>query len=232
MMGPLNLGGHDITNTKYFDSSNAQFDETLKSITIAADKVVFSNRTTIDSAMDAKNATCIGNLSADSKTMDVAGTLTLADVGKFSNFTTANLWTNTLSLSGLSISDTTKATILDVNQKLDMTGGRISALYTTVSFSGSITPRLIVHDKIQDSVNADYYWDVKNKVANFYDVSFPELSRMASIVVREEGDSSTVAGSVFSAVASNQNATVADYINAIYEIQAKVRAKYTLLKLE
>lgn len=232
MMGPLNLGGHDIKNIKYFDASGAQFDETLKSISIAADKVVFSNRTTIDSALETKNATCVGNLSADSKTMDVAGTLTLADSGKFSNFITANLWTNTLSLSGLSIGDTTKATILDINQRLDMTGGRINALYTTVSFSGSITPRLVVREKIQDSTNADYYWDIKNKVANFYDVSFPELSRMASLVVRDEGGASTISGSVFSSVAANQNATVADYINAIYEIQTKVRAKYTLLKLE
>ena len=140
--------------------------------------------------------------------------------------------TNTLSLSGLSISDTSKVSILDINQKLDMTGGRINAMYTTVSFSGSITPRLVVRDKIQDSTNSDYYWDVKSKVANFYDVSFPELSRMASLVVREEGGASTVSGSVFSSVAANQNATVADYINAINEIQTKVRAKYTLLKLE
>ena len=232
MMGPLNLGGHDIVNVKYFDASAAQFDETLQSITVVSDKVTFSNRTTIDSAMDAKNATCIGNLSADSKTMDVAGTFTLADVGKFSNFTADDLWTNTLSLSGISIKDTSKATILDINQKLDMTGGRITALYTTVSFSGSITPRLIVRDKIMDSTNSDYYWDVKSKMANFYDVSFPELARMASLVVRNEGDKSTVSGEVFSSVAANKNATVADYMNAIYEIQTKVRAQYSLLKLE
>ena len=232
MMGPLNLGGHDIVNVKYFDASAAQFDETLKSVAIASDKVVFSNRTTIDSALDTKNATCVGNLSSDSKTMDVAGTLSLADVGKFSNFTAENLWTNTLSLSGLSIKDTSKAAILNVNQRLDMTEGRIKAIYTTVSFSGSITPRLVVRNKIIDSVNSDYYWDVQGKTANFYDLYLPELSRMATLAVRSDGDQSTVSGRLFSAVASNQNATVADYINAINEIQAKVRAKYSLLKLE
>ena len=231
MLGPLNLGGHDFINAQYFDASSAQFDETMKSIAIAADKVVFSNRTTIDSALDTKNATCIGNLSADSKTMDVAGTLTLADTGKFSNFTTSELWTNTLSLSGLSISDSSKAAVLDVNQRLDMMGGRINAVYTTVSFSGSITPRLSVSDKIVDSINSDYYWDVKNKVANLYDVSFPELERMATTVVRKEADKTTIAGRVFSSVSANKNATVADYLNAIFEIQTKVRAKYSLLKL-
>ena len=232
MMGPLNLGGHDIVNVKFFDASAAQFDETLKSITIATDKVTFANRTTIDTVLDTKNATCIGNLSSDSKTMEIAGTLSLADVGKFSNFTTANLWTNTLSLSGLSIADTAKAAVLNVNQRLDMTGGRISAIYTTVSFSGSITPRLVVKNKIIDSINSEYYWDIENKTANFYDLYLPELSRMATLVAHDEGDSSTVSGQVFSSVAINKNATVSDYVNAIREIQEKVRAKYTLLKLE
>ena len=232
MMSPLNIGGHDVLNIQYFDTSSAQFDETLKSIAVVADKVVFANRTTIDSALDTQNATCVGNLSADSKTMEIAGTLTLADVGKFSNFTTNNLWTNTLSLSGLSINDTSKAAILDVNQRLDMMGGRINAIYTTVSFSGSITPRLVVHDKIQDSTNSAYYWDVKNNVASLYDASLPELSRMATLIVYKESDKTTVAGRVFSSVASNKNATVADFMNAITEIQNKVRAKYSLLKLE
>ena len=232
MMSPLNIGGHDVLNIQYFDTSSAQFDETLKSIAVVADKVVFANRTTIDSALDTQNATCVGNLSADSKTMEIAGTLTLADVGKFSNFTTNNLWTNTLSLSGLSINDTSKAAILDVNQRLDMMGGRINAIYTTVSFSGSITPRLVVHDKIQDSTNSAYYWDVKNNVASLYDASLPELSRMATLIVYKESDKTTVTGRVFSSVASNKNATVADFMNAITEIQNKVRAKYSLLKLE
>ena len=229
MLSPLNLGGHDIVATKYFDAFGAQFDENLKSITVAADKVVFSNRTTIDSALETKNATCVGNLSADTKTMEVAGTLSLADTGKFSNFTVKDLWTNTLSLSGLS--NSSKAAVLNINQRLDMTGGRISAVYTTVGFSGSITPRLAVHDKIVDSVNDEYYWDVKNKMANLYDVSFPELERMATLIVYKEADKSTVAGRTFSAVAANKNATVADYMNAIQEIQNKVRAKYSLLKL-
>lgn len=230
MLSPLNLGGHDIANVQYFDAFAAQFDETLKSVTIVADKVVFSNRTTIDSALETKNATCIGNLSADSKTMEIAGTLSLADTGKFSNFTAKELWTNTLSLSGLS--NSSKTSVLNVNQRLDMTEGRISTVYTTVGFSGSITPRLVVRDKIVDSVNDEYYWDLKNKTAKLYDVSFPELERMATLIVYKEADKSTVSGRAFSAVVANKNATVADYMNAIQEIQNKVRAKYSLLKLQ
>lgn len=232
MLAPLNLGGHDLVNTKYFDASFAQFDETLKSITIVADKVVFANRTTIDSALETQNATCVGNLSADAKNMEIAGTLTMSGLGKFSNFTVNDLWTNTLSLSGLSMNEKNKASILDVNQNLDMTGGRISSIYTTVGFSGSITPRLVVREKIIDSIDSSYYWDVQNKTAKLYDLSLPELSRMATLVVVKEADKSTIAGRTFSSIAANKNATVADYLNAISEIQKKVRAKYSLLKLE
>ena len=231
MLSPLNLGGHDIANVQYFDASSAQFDETLKSITIAADKVVFSNRTTIDSALETKSATCVGNLSSDAKTMEIAGTLLLADVGKFSNFVADDLWVGTLTLSGLGIAESVTSAVLDVNQRLDMTGGRINAMYTTVNFSGSITPKLVVRSKIVDSINSEYYWDVGNKKANLYDISFPELERMAALIVQKEADKSTVSGRVFSSVVANKNATVADYMNAILEIQAKVRAKYSLLKL-
>ena len=232
MLTPLNLGSHDLINTKYFNASFAQFDEVLKSIAVAADKVVFANRTTIDSALETQSATCVGNLSADAKNMEIAGTLTLSGVGKFSTFTTKDLWTNTLSLSGLSMNEKNKTSILDVNQNLDMTGGRINSIYTIVNFSGSITPRLVVRDKIVDSIDSAYYWDVKNKTANLYDLYLPELSRMATLVAKKEVDKSTISGRTFSSVAANQNATVADYLNVIHEIQNKVRAKYTLLKLE
>jgi len=231
MLSPLNLGGHDILGIQYFDASSGQFDETLKSLTIAADKVVFTNRTTIDSALETKSATCVGNLSADAKTMEIAGTLSLADVGKFSNFEASDLWVGTLTLSGLGLAESVRNAVLDVNQRLDMTGGRINAVYTTVNFSGSITPKLVVRNKIVDSVNSEYFWDVSDKKANLYDISSPELERMATLIVQKEADKSTVSGRTFSSVAANKNATVADYMNAILEIQAKVRAKYSLLKL-
>ena len=232
MLSSLNLGGHDITNVSQFDVASAGFDEVLQSIDIAATKVVFTNRTTIDSAFETKNATCAGSLSSDAKTMEIIGALSLSDLGKFSGFNTANLWATNLTLSGLSIADTTKVTLLNVNQSLDMTAGRISALFTTVSFAGSMTPRLVVHNKIEDSVNSNFYWDVKNKNARFADVSFAELNRMASLAAKKEGDSSSFASKVFGAVSANKNATAADFMNAINEIQTRVRTKYRLLNLE
>ena len=232
MLSALSLGGHDIVNVSKLSTVAAGFDETLQSISVAADKVVFTSRTTIDSAFETKNATCVGSLSADAKTMEVAGALTLSDLGKFSSFNTANLWVTNLELSGVSIADTSKVTVLDINQALDMTGGRISALFTTVSFAGSITPRLVVRNRIEDSVQSGFYWDFKSNAANFADLSLVELNRMATLATKKEGNSSTVTTQVFGAVAANPNATAADFMNAINEIQTKVRAKYRLLNLE
>ncbi len=232
MLSGLSLGGHDIINTSQFDVKSAGFDEVLQSINIAANKVVFANRTTIDSAFETKNATCVGTLASDARNMEIGGALTMTDLGKFSAFNTENLWVTNLELSGVSIADTTKATFMDVNQSLDMMGGRISSLFTTVGFSGSITPRLVVRDKIEDSVNSNFFWDVKNGNANLADLSLVELNRMATLISRAESDSSTVATQVFGGVAANKNATAADFMNAINEIQTKVRAKYRLLNLE
>ena len=232
MLSGLSLGEHDITNASRFDVAAADFDEIFQSISIAANRVVFSNRTTIDSAFETKNATCIGTLSSDAKTMEVSGALTLSDLGKFSSFNTANLWVTNLNLSGISIADSSKVSMLNVNQALDMTGGRITALFTTVSFAGSITPRIMVRSRIEDSTNSSFYWDVKNKTANFADVSLVELNRMAQLAYRRESDSDTSSSQIFGAVASNPNATAADFMNAINEIQTRVRAKYRMLNLE
>lgn len=232
MLSGLSLGGHDIINIANFDVSSADFDEILESTDIVANRVVFANRTSIDSAFETKNATCAGVLSSDAKNMEIAGALTLSDLGKFSSFNTLNLWVGNLTLSGVSVADTSKVTVLNVNQSLDMTGGRITALFTTVSFAGSITPRLVVRDKIVDSVDSNFFWDLKNGHANFADVSLAELNRMATLIVRKESDSATIATQVFGAVSANKNATAADFMNAINEIQTKVRAKYRLLNLE
>lgn len=232
MLSSLSLGGHDITNVDRFDVSAAGFDEILQSISIAANRVVFTNRTTIESAFETKNATCMGSLSADAKTMEITGALTLSDLGKFSSFNTKDLRVTNLTLSGLSIADSSKVTTLNINQALDLTGGRISALFTTVGFTGSITPRLIVRNRIEDSVNPNFYWDVKNKRANLADISLIELNRIAAQVVAKEKDSLTSASQIFKSVATNKNATAADFMNAINEIQTKVRAKYRLLNLE
>ncbi len=232
MMSALNLGGHDIENASFFDVSNANFSETMHSGTLVASNIVFQNRTTIDTAFETSSARVAGALSADSRTMEISGALKLDDLGKFSSFSVEDLWVGDLSLSGLSVNSDDDVAYLKVNQTLDMTGGRISTLYATVGFSGSITPRLVVTNLIEDSINPEYFWDADWRAAHFFDVSFPNLNDMAARAVAREGDKSTTASQLFGAVAANKNATAADFMNALLEIEARVRAKYRLLNLE
>jgi len=233
MMSALNLGGHNIENAKYFDASIADFIENLHAGKIVAGDVIFQNRTTLDHGFETKTATVAGALSADSRNMEISGTFSLADLGKFSNFTTGDLWVSNLTLGGLSISsDYDGAAVLKINKSLDMTGGRITAMFATVGFAGSITPRLTVKNRIEDSINPEYFWDATYHTAYFSDVMFPTLNDMAAAIVRREGGRGTHSGDLFGAVAANKNATAGDFMNAIAEIQRRVRAKYSLLNLE
>ncbi len=232
MQSALNLGGHDITNIKFLNADFAEFNETLSAKNMVANNVIFEHRTTIDNAYKTTNATVAGGMSADSKNMEISGTLSLADVAKMSSLTTKNLWVNRLTLAGLSIEGASDYAILNINRKLDMTSGHIDAIFVTVGFAGSITPRLSVSDKIVDSIDSQYYWDVNNRSANFVDATFVELNRMAALATYYEGDSSTIAGQIFGAVSANKNATVSDYMNAIHQIQQQVEYKYRQLNLQ
>ncbi len=232
MMSPLNLGGHDIVNAKFFNSDYAEFSETLSTPKIVTDNMIFNNRTTIDGKYKTVTATVSGMLSSDSKNMEISGGLTLANVGKMSSLTAENLWVSNLTLGGLSIDATDDLALLKINQSLDMTSGRIDAMFVSVGFTGSMTPRLVVYDRIEDSVNPDYYWDVNSKRAHLMDAQFVELNRMATLATYYEGDQSTASGQIFGAVSANKNATIADYMNAIREIQKRVESKYRQLNLQ
>lgn len=233
MLSGLNLGGHDIINAAFFDTASAEFGETLTLGVGAATDVIFQSRTTLDQALDVKSATVAGILSSDSRTMEIAKNISLADTAKFTSFTTGDLWVSNMTLGGLSISaDYDGPSVLNVNKTVDMTGGNIDAMFVTVGFAGSITPRLVVYDRIEDSTNPNYYWDAEYGVANLADVTLQELNRMAPLAVYAENATSTDSGRIFNAVVTNKNATASDYMNAINQIQNAVSAKYRQLNLE
>lgn len=231
MMSALNLGGRDIKDASFVNTGGLKLDEIFDAKKIVTNDLIFQNRTTIDSEYKTTTAIVSGTLSGDSKNVSVNGTFFLNDLGKFSGFTADNLWVNTLSLSGLSVKSG-GAAVLRTGGLLDMTEGRITAMFVTVGFTGSITSRLGVKDKIVDSINSDYYWNVQSRIANLADISSPTLSDMATRALRRESVSGSISTQVFGAVATNKNATMADFMNAINEIQSKVRAKYHMLNLQ
>ncbi len=233
MLSSLNLDGHNINNVKFFDASKAQFEEKLTVGKIVTGSLVFSNRTTIDAIYMTNTAVINGILSSDSKQMNVFNTLTLVDSGKFSSFYTNDLYVNTLTLNGFSVnSDSNKDAIFKIIGDMDLMLGRVTATYVSVGYTGSVTPRLSISQKIQDSKDSSFYWDIKDKKARFADAVFPELSRMATLIVSMESKSGTASTSLFGTVAANTNATVGDYLNALHDMQMQIRQKYHLLNLE
>lgn len=233
MLSSLNLDGHNINNVKFFDATKAQFEEKLTVGKIVTGSLVFSNRATIDAIYMTNTAVINGILSSDSKQMNVFNTLTLVDSGKFSSFYTNDLYVNTLTLNGFSVnSDSNKDAIFKIIGDMDLMLGRVTATYVSVGYTGSVTPRLSISQKIQDSKDSSFYWDIKDKKARFADAVFPELSRMATLIVSMESKSGTASTSLFGTVAANTNATVGDYLNALHDMQMQIRQKYHLLNLE
>ncbi len=231
MLSALSLGGHNLVNMSFFDMNNTTVQEISKFGTISASTAIFQNRTTIDGEFATVGATVSGMMSSDGNAMEVTNTFRFANSGKFSNFTVSDLWVSNLNLSGLSVYDTSSASVLKVSNVLDMMGGRIDAMSVTVGFAGSITPRLIVSSTIYDSTNPKFYWDADSGIANFQDVAFTELNTLATYAV-SGGNDGTLSYQIFSSVVANKNATASDFMNAITEIQKKVRAKYRRLNLE
>ncbi len=231
MLSPLNLGNRDIKNATAVNAMGVSVAESLEASKIVTNDLIFKNRTTIDNTFKAQNAIVSGTISGDAKNITVSGTLNLADVAKVSNLVTDNLWVNSLTLGGLS-TPSGEISTLRSSGTLDMTEGRINALYVSVGFTGSLTSRLVVKEKIVDSTNSNYYWNVQNNVANLVDIISPTLSDMAPKILKRESVSGSSSTRVFNSVASNKNATMADFMNAINEIQQIVRGKYHMLNLE
>lgn len=232
MLSALNLGGHDIVNINSFNADHVEFAEELKANIIATRDLIFQTRVDIDKKFDATNAIVSGMLTSDGKNMEISSSLNVDGTIKLSSLTAENLWVSNLTLGGMSINAENEIATLNINQALDMTAGRIEAMFVTVGFTGSITPRLVVRNKIVDSVNSNYFWDMDEQIANFSDASFVELNRMATLATIREGDSNTKSGQIFGSVSTNKNATVADFMNALNEIETMVRAKYQNLHLQ
>ena len=233
MRSSLNLGGHDILNVKDISLANGSFDEFITADKISSRNMIFDNRTTIDSNFTTKSATVSGSLTSDSRNLEISGRLSLTDTGKFSSFTTNDLMVTNLTLPGLSIDNPDGGpVILTINGSVKMRYGSVSAMHVTVGYAGSITPRLTVTSKITDPQNPGYYWDASASAASFNDLFLGDLNRMVGYLPRADFDMTTNAGRTFKSIASNANATVADYQNALNKIAADVRAKYKMLKLQ
>lgn len=230
----LSMGGYDIKNASSVNAFHTRTDEIANANLITARKVQISPRATLDSALVVSGETLVqGAMTSDSRNMGVAGDLFLNDSARISRLDARALWVGDLNLSGLSLGGGDKPNILKVAQTIDMVRGRVAAMTVTVGFAGTVTPRLIVSDRIEDAGNPGFYWDLVDENAELSDVQATILTPMIKNVVRAESrGQKTEAENTMSMLISNSNATLGDFVRALDGIQGRVRAKYNNLNLE
>ncbi|MCL1891933.1 MAG: hypothetical protein FWF97_01395 [Alphaproteobacteria bacterium] len=234
MASDLSLGGYAIKEAGGADAYSSEFKEILKTNLISARKVMVTPRASWETALYISGETLVqGALTADSRNMEITEELFLNSTARISRLDVGDLWVGDLNLSGFSIGGTEKPTVLKVNQTIDMTQGRVSALFTTVGFAGTVAPHLGVSERIEDASNPSYYWNLQDDEASLADVSIAVLGQMMRDSVRVESKTpKTDSESMMGQVSANSNATLSDFIRAIGEIRDRVQMKYNRLNLE
>ena len=233
MLSDLSLGGYSIKEVGLVDAYNAEFKEIVKAGLINARRVQISPRPNWDTFLVVSGEALVsGSLTSDSRSMAVETELYLNSTARISRLEAGELWVRDLSLSGLNISGTEKPAVLKVNQTIDMVRGRVTARSVTVGYAGTIAPRLSVTERIDDSGNPGYYWDLKAEVGVLQDASFAVLNRMMKDAVKSESRASkTATEDIMGKVSANSNATVSDFVRALNDIQNRVREKYNGLNM-
>jgi len=237
MNSDLSLGGHSIDGARTVAAESAHFAEFINSGSMNASRLAIENRPTLDGKISVSGEALVaGALSADSRSIE-AERMTISGISRFNAVNTRELWAGDLSLSGLSVtSERDKPAVLSVNRAVDMTGGRVVAMVVAVGFAGSVTPRLVVRDRIEDASNSDYFWDLQGGTAVFSDLEIPALNQMMQAAVKKETDGTLTGGAesarIMTVVANNANATASDFLRALRDIESRVTMKYNMLNLE
>ncbi|MCL2017781.1 MAG: hypothetical protein FWG80_03360 [Alphaproteobacteria bacterium] len=233
MLSNLSMGGHSITEARTIVAESTRFAEFINSGVMNASRLVIENRPTMDGRIIVSGETTVaGVLSSDSRSIETER-MTVPGISRFNAVTARELWAGDLSLSGISVrSERDNPAVLSVNRTIDMIGGRVTALLVAVGFAGSVTPRLVVRDRIEDAVNQDYFWNVALGDAVFSDLEIPVLNKMMQTAIRRESESGTEATRIMSPIANNANSTVADFMRALVDIESRVTAKYNQLNLK
>jgi hypothetical protein len=228
MASDLSLGGYDIDDALSVDAYSADWTEIFKANLISARKVQITPRANWDSRLVVSGeALVMGALTSDSRNAELSDGLFLNGEARLSRLEAAELWVGDLRLNGLSIGGSDQPAILKVSGVIDTTRGRITSRVATIGYAGSVAPKIIVSERLEDSSDKSYYWDLKLKKAALSDASLGHLGQMVKDVVRAESrNPRTTAETVISQVAANSNATLSDYIRAINEVRNRVTEKY------
>lgn len=231
MRSDLDMGGHAVTDVKNISASAARFLDVLDADSIEASKMSVLNRLDWTAPLDIfGDATVMGPITADNRSIDAAS-VSVTGRSQFRSVTAESLSADNLYLSGFAVSsDATAPSILSISGALDMTKGHIRALTAYIEFSGSVAPKLIVSQKIEDSADSSFYWDFASGDAVLGDLHLSNLTQIIRAVYSAEKTGKTETERLMGGVIMNSNATASDYIRALDQVKKAVAAKYKAVK--
>jgi hypothetical protein len=226
MGSDLDLGGHNIEDAKSVSAVAARFLDTLETDGIESSKMTVLNRMDWTAPLESfGDATVNGAISSDGRSIDASG-IVISGRSQFRSVSADSLAADNLYLSGFSVASDGGPAVLSISGTLDMKKGHIRAIDSFVGFSGSVAPKLIVTERIEDGGDSGYYWDVAGGAAVFSDLHLSSLAQMMRYAYGRERTGATETERLMGGVAQNSNATVADYMRALDRAAKAVEAKY------
>jgi methionyl aminopeptidase len=213
MQSNLDMGGHDIMDAKSITASSVQLHDVLTADTIETSKMTVANRLDWTAGLEIfGDAMANGPITSDGRAVD-AGQISVAGRSQFRSVTAQDLRADNLYLAGFSVGGTGKAPILSIAGTLDMTGGHLTAMEATVGFSGSVTPKLVVSNRIEDAANPAYFWDLSG-LASLGDMMLSNLNQTIKTAFARERTGKTETERIMGQTIQNSNATAADFLRA------------------
>ena len=227
MQSDLDFGGHNISNVGTVSAGSARFFDLLEADSIEASKMSVLNRLDWAAPIDVfGDALVMGPITADNRSVDAAG-ISVSGRSQFRSVVADELKADNLYLSGFSASSSAGApAILTISGSLDMVKGHVRAMDTFVGFSGSVAPKLVVTNRIEDSANPDFYWDLSGGRAVLGDIHLSALAQIMHLAYSREKTGRTETERLMGGVILNSNATLSDYMRALDQVKKTVAAKY------
>ncbi|MDR0319565.1 MAG: hypothetical protein LBH81_02385 [Rickettsiales bacterium] len=235
MLTDLDMGGNDINEIGMMNAGSVRVAERMKVEWAEADNISFAENVSLDKEFSVSGeANVMGDLASDGGDITVGGNLLLGNVGRFRGVEANRMKVGNLVLEGISPPQDGAQGVLSIGQHLGLSNGSVAAEVVNVGYAGMVATSLTAASGMVDSADPSYYWDFAEKDAALRDVMLSDMGRIMRAVIKSENakGAGTEMDKALSPVASNANATAADYLRALQTAIGKVEQKYRELGLE
>ncbi|MDR0448913.1 MAG: hypothetical protein LBG89_00420 [Rickettsiales bacterium] len=235
MLSDLDMNNNDIIGIGMMDAKAAHVGERIEIEWGEATSLSFAENIAIEKEfIVAGEANVLGNLTSESGDLVVAGNVLLGNAAKFRGVEAGRLKVGNLVLEGVNSGFDGGVAKLSIGQHLGLSNGSITAEMANFGMFGAVATSVAVASGIVDSSDPSRYWDFSEREAAMNDVMLANMGSIMRAVIKSESASgaSTEMEKVLAPVASNANATAADYLRAMATAISRVEQKYAELGLE